>query len=112
MDLELYYEKMTGDEDHMRFDFEGYVYDPIFRTVDIEPMAENYGFIVSGGQAGSELPLSREAVELLLRDGRLKNGFTLVAYMMRQLNSRFDTMRGVSVGLIEQIDRELADRIE
>jgi len=112
MDLELNYEKMKGDEDHMRFDFEGYVYDPFFVTVDIEPSSENYAFVMTGGQAGSEAPLSREALETLLQDVRFKNGFTLVAYMMRQLNARFEEMRAIAVGLVEQIDRELAQRIE
>ena len=112
MDLDLLYEKMKGDEDHMRFDFEGYVYAPFFDAVDIEPMSENYAYIVSQGQAGSELPLSREAIETLLQDLRFKNGFTLVVYMMRAINSRFVDMRAIAVDLIEQIDRELEGRIE
>ena len=107
MDLGLQYEKMKGDEDHMRFDFEGYVYAPFFDKVDVEPMSENYAFAASHGQAGSQPPLSREAVETMLQDVRFKNGFTLVTYMMRQINSRFEEMRATAADLIEQIDREL-----
>ena len=112
MDLMLLYEKMKGDEDHMRFDFEGFIYTPFFESVDIEPMAENYAFAMTQGQAGSEQPLSREDIEKLLRDIRLKNGFTLVVYMMRVLNERFEEMRTIATGLIDQIDRELGGRIE
>ncbi|MDH5621606.1 MAG: DUF6090 family protein [Gammaproteobacteria bacterium] len=112
MDLELLYEKMKGDEDHMRFDFEGYVYAPFFDAVDIEAMSENYAFELSDGRAGSEQPLSRRDVEVLLQDHRLKNGFTLVVYMMRALNARFVEMRTVAVEIVAQIDRELAVRIE
>ena len=108
MDLELLYEKMKGDEDHMRFDFEGYVYAPFFDAVDVEAMSENYAFALSGGQAGSEPPLSRRDIEILLQDHRLKNGFTLVVYMMRVLNSRFVEMRAIAVEIVGQIDRELA----
>jgi len=112
MDLELLYEKMKGDEDHMRFDFEGYVYAPFFDAVDIEAMAENYAFELSGGQAGSEQPLSRRDIEVLLQDHRLKNGFTLVVYMMRALNARFVEMRTIAVEIVAEIDRELAGRIQ
>ena len=112
MDLELLYEKMKGDEDHMRFDFEGYVYAPFFDAVDILPMSENYAFMATGGQAGSEAPLSREDIEGLLRDHRFKNGFTLVVYMMREINARFLEMRTIARYLITEIDRELAGRIE
>jgi hypothetical protein len=112
MDLDLLYEKMKGDEDHMRFDFEGYVYAPFFDAVDIEPMSENFAYRMTQGQAGAELPLSRTDVETLLRDVRFKNGFTLVVYMMRAINSRFADMRAIAVGLVETIDRELEAPIE
>lgn len=112
MDLDLLYEKMKGDEDHMRFDFEGYVYAPFFDAVDIEPMSENYAYTVTQGQAGSQPQISRDDVNVLLGDIRLKNGFTLVVYMMRVINDRFAEMRSIAVDLVEQIDRELAGRIE
>jgi hypothetical protein len=112
MDLDLLYEKMKGDEDHMRFDFEGYVYAPFFDAVDIEPMSENYAYVVTQGQAGSQPPISREDIDVLLGDVRFKNGFTLVVYMMRAINSRFAEMREVAVYLVAQIDRELTSRIE
>ena len=34
MDLELLYKKMKSNEDHMRFDFEGYVFKPFFGVVE------------------------------------------------------------------------------
>lgn len=112
MDLDLAYERMKGDEDHMRFDFEGYVYAPFFDAVDIEPMSENFAYRATGGQAGSEQPLSRDDVNQLLGDVRFKNGFTLVVYMMRAINGQFVEMRGIAVELIDQIERELEGRIE
>jgi hypothetical protein len=112
MNLDLLYEQMKGDEDHMRFDLEGYVYTPFFDAVDIEPMTENYVYTSTGGQAGADVPLSRGAVDGLLDDVRYKNGFTLVIYMMRVINGRFTAMRDIARGLIAQIDQELAGRIE
>ena len=112
MDLDLLYEKMKGDEDHMRFDFEGYVYAPFFDAVDIEPMSENYAYAVTGGQAGSQPAISKASIETLLRDVRFKNGFTLVVYMMRAINLRFVEMRAIAVDLVDKIDRELEGPIE
>ena len=112
MDLDLLYEQMKGDEDHMRYDFEGYVYAPFFDTVDIAPMTENYTFKATGGQAGAEVPLSRDDIETLLSDVRYKNGFTLAVYMMSAINERFAAMRKIAAGLIDQIERELEGRIE
>lgn len=112
MDLGLQYEKMKGDEDHMRFDFEGYVYAPFFDAVDIQPMADNFSFLASGGQAGAEAPLSRSDIESLLQDHRFKNGFTLSVYMMQAINARFVEMRTIELALIDQIDAELAGQIE
>jgi hypothetical protein len=112
MDLDLLYEKMKGDEDHMRFDFEGYVYAPFFDAVDIEPMSENFAYVMTQGQAGTEVPLSRADIETLLKDIRFKNGFTLVVYMMRAINGQFAAMREIAVDLISQIDRELEGRNE
>jgi hypothetical protein len=112
MDLGLLYEKLKGDEDHMRFDLEGYVYAPFFDTVDIEPMTQSYVYASTGGQAGIDAPLSRDDVEKLLSDVRYKNGFTLVIYMMRVINERFAAMRAIAEELVAQIDQELAGRIE
>jgi hypothetical protein len=112
MDIKLMYEKMKGDEDHMRYDYEGFLYEPFFNTVDIAPMTENFTYRVTGGQAGSQPPLSREDIEALLGDVRFKNGFTLAIYMMSTINAQFVEMRARTEGLVEQIDRELGHRIE
>ena len=112
MDLGLLYEQLKGDEDHMRFDLEGYVYAPFFDAVDIEPMTRAYVHTASGGQEGAAVALSREDVETLLDDVRYKNGFTLVIYMMRAINERFTAMRAIADELVAQIDQELAGRIE
>ena len=97
MDLDLLYEKMKGDEDHMRFDFEGYVYAPFFDAVDIEPMSENFAYVITQGKAGAEVPLSRSDMEALLQDIRFKNGFTLHISLIGNQTDEIivDPLRGV-----------------
>jgi hypothetical protein len=85
---------------------------PFFDTVDIAPMTENYTFKASSGQAGADVPLSRDDIETLLRDVRYKNDFTLAVYIMRAIIERFAALRKIAGGLINQIERELEDRIE
>lgn len=75
-------------------------------------MTQKYVYTSTGGQQGIDAPLSREDVERLLSNGRYKNGFTLVIYMMRVINERFAAMRTIAKGLVAQIDQELAGRIE
>ncbi|GEM_PF-472755 len=108
MDLELLYLKMKADEEHMRFDFEGYVYAPFFDTVDIAPMTENYVYRITGGTAGTRTAISREAVETLLADVRYKNGFTLAIYMNTQINAALEDIRQRTSNLVSLIDQQLA----
>ena len=110
LDLELLYKKMKSSEDHMRFDFEGYVFATFFDAVDIDPFTENYAFIASGGKAGSRAELSRAAIEKLLGDVRYKNGFTLSVYMHTQINGELEEIRAKSQDLVTRIEAELAKR--
>lgn len=108
LDLELLYKKMKSSEDHMRFDFEGYVFAPFFDAVDIDPFTESYIYTVSGGKAGSPAALSRESIRLLLQDLRYKNGFTLSIYMHNQINGELEEIRARTAELVGLIDAELA----
>jgi len=110
LDLELLYKKMKSSEDHMRFDFEGYVFAPFFDAVDIDPFTENYAYTASGGSAGSAAGLSRAAIDKLLRDLRYKNGFTLSIYMHTQINGQLEEIQSNTVDLVVQIDAELEKR--
>ena len=107
MDLELLYKKMKSNEDHMRFDFEEYVFKPFFDTVDIDPMTKNYVYTATGGKAGEKTALSRDAAELLLSDVKYKNGFTLAIYMNTVINGELEVLKQKTMQLIERIDNEL-----
>jgi hypothetical protein len=110
MNLELLYKKMKSDEDHTRYDFEGYVFKPFFDAVDIGPMTENYAYTVSNGLAGSQAELSRDDIERLLLDVKYKNGFTLSIYMHTQINIELEEIKLRTAELVDLIARELADQ--
>jgi len=107
MDLELLYKKMKSNEDHMRFDFEGYVFKPFFDVVDIDPMTKNYVYTITNGQAGEKTALSKDAAEMLLRDVKYKNGFTLAIYMNTVINAEFEVLKLKTMQLITLIDKQL-----
>jgi len=108
LDLELLYKKMKSDEDHMRFDFEGYVFTPFFDTIDLDPMTKSYVYTATDGQSGAQAPISREDVDKLLNDMRFKNGFVLAIYMYNVINTRFEELTSKTEHLIELIDNEIS----
>jgi len=107
LDLELLYKKMKSDEDHMRFDFEGYVFTPFFDTIDLDPMTKSYVYTATDGQGGAKVPISREDVDKLLKDMRFKNGFVLAIYMNTVINVKFEELIAKTKHLVELIDREI-----
>jgi len=110
LDLELLFKKMKSDEDHMRFDFEEYIYKPFFNTVNLNPFVNNYAHRVSNGQAGEKVELSRNEIETLLNNTKFKNGVVLAIYMNNQINSQFEVMKSKCEDLIETINIELKKR--
>jgi len=107
MDLELLYKKMKSDEDHMRFDFEGYMYDPLFANADVDPMLKNFVYTLTNGAAGERAPLSRDEIEGLLENVTFKNGFTMAILMMGTINDEFKEIKTRTRELIELIDEEM-----
>ncbi len=108
MDLELLYKKMKSDEDHMRFDFEGYMYDPLFTNADVDPMQQNFVYRLTAGAAGERAPLSRDEIEGLLRNVKFKNGFAMAILMMGIINDEFKEIKTKTRELIELIDQEMS----
>ena len=108
MDLELLYKKMKSDEDHMRFDFEGYMYDPLFINADVNPMQQNFVYRLTAGAAGERAPLSRDEIEGLLRNVKFKNGFAMAILMMGIINDEFKEIKTKTRELIELIDQEMS----
>ncbi|NCF74446.1 MAG: hypothetical protein GWP67_13195 [Gammaproteobacteria bacterium] len=107
LDLELLYKKMKSDEDHMRFDFEGYVFTPFFDTIDLDPMTKSFVYTATGGQSGAQVPISREDVDKLLKDMRFKNGFVLAIYMNNVINAKFEELITRTEHLVELINNEI-----
>jgi hypothetical protein len=108
MDLELLYKKMKSDEDHMRFDFEGYMYDPLFVNVDVDPMQRNYVYRLTSGALGDQPALSRGDVDKILASIKMKNGFAMAILMLGTTNDELKEIQVKTRELIELIDEEMS----
>ena len=91
----------------MQYDFENYIYPIYFSTTDLESDISNYAFQVSNGTDGVRTELSKEKIELLLKNQTFKNGFVLSIFNNKKLITEYKNMILMTEKLIDLIDFEL-----
>ncbi|GGG32207.1 DUF6090 family protein [Bizionia arctica] len=104
---QLGYKQITFLETHMQYDFENYIYPIYFSTTDLESDISNYTFQVSNGTDGVRTELSKEKIELLLKNQTFKNGFVLSIFNNEKLITEYKNMIFMTEKLIKLIDSEL-----
>jgi hypothetical protein len=104
---QLGYKQISFLETHMKYDFENYIYPIYFSTTDLESDILNYTFQVSNGTDGVKTELSKEKIELLLKNQTFKNGFVLSIFNNKNLITEYHNMILMTEKLIELIDSEL-----
>ena len=107
LNLDALYKELKGEEEHFRFDSELLLYEPSFRTLDLNPVTKKFTYDVSNGQAGENVELPRANFETILKDLKHKNGFVMAVYEFTVMNGQLDEMKKLSEELIELIDTEL-----
>ncbi len=109
LNIDALYKELKGEEEHYRFDTEVLLYEPSFKVLDLNPLTKQYNFDVRNGRAGENLELPRSNFEILLKDGKHKNGFVMAVYEFTVMNGQLEQMRNMSNKLIGLIDKELSD---
>ncbi|MCF6308242.1 MAG: DUF6090 family protein [Flavobacteriaceae bacterium] len=104
---QLGYKQISVLETHMQYDFENYIYPIYFSIADLESDISNYTFQVSNGTEGVRTELSKEKIELLLKNQTFKNGFVLSIFNNKKLVDEYKNMILMSEKLIDLIDSEL-----
>jgi hypothetical protein len=104
---QLGYKQISFLETHMQYDFENYIYPIYFSTTDLESDISNYAFQVSNGTDGVRTELSKEKIELLLKNQTFKNGFVLSIFNNKNLITEYKNMILTTEKLIDLIDSEL-----
>ncbi len=108
LDLESLYKKMKAEEAHFRFDTETNLYEPIYSSLDLNPMIQNVEYYLSKGQVGRNTPLPDNYFEGFLKNKQIKNGFVLTVLELNTLNGQMKQMIELSEKLIGSINSELA----
>ena len=104
---QLGYKQIFFLETHMQYDFENYIYPIYFSTTDLESDILNYTFQVSNGADGVKTELSKEKIDLLLKNQTFKNGFVLSIFNNKKLIIEYKNMIRMTEKLINLIDSEL-----
>jgi hypothetical protein len=104
--MQTSFKRVTFIENEMQQDFESYLYDPYFNTIDLETSIKN-----ADAQMAKKVPtvqMDIEQVTVLLNNQLFKNGFVLSAYNSGLLITEYSNIMETTNQLIELIDKELA----
>ena len=87
---------------------ENYLYPIYFSITDLKFDITNYTFQVSKGTEGTNTELSKEKIELLLKNQTFKNGFVFSIFNNNRLILEYNNMILMTEKLMDSIDSELA----
>lgn len=107
--LEMMYKKLKYNEDHFRYDAEVTLYQPSYEMLDINPMAKNFFYQVSGGKMGENILMKKELFGEMLSHLKQKNGFVFASLEFSSMITRFEEMKAICNEIISLIDRDLED---
>lgn len=105
--MELSYDKIDGDQEHMRYDYQEYLYGPFFRTGDVGQAYKDYLAILSGTEQATKNSTSPEIIKVMLNDPAFKNGFSLCLLNAKDLISNLEEMVVSTHQSLERIDSQL-----
>ncbi|MCO5726035.1 DUF6090 family protein [Robiginitalea marina] len=106
--MELAYDKIDVAQEHMRFDYQEYLYAPFFQVGDVGHAFKSYLAHMEGrGDQPDTNPMDPGVVATLLGDPAFKNGFSLCILNSRDLIGELQALEASSVQLLERIDSQL-----
>jgi hypothetical protein len=108
LNLDLIHKEIISNREHLRNDMEQYFYDPWFKTVDLDPLANSFVFYANNGEFDSSIELSREELNSLLSDKVFKNGFVLSVFTNSLIIEDYKRMKALNKKVVELINREIA----
>ncbi|MCL6257663.1 DUF6090 family protein [Aquiflexum sp. TKW24L] len=103
--MELSYDKIDGDQEHMRYDYQEYLYGPFFRTGDVGQAYKDYMAILGGTEQATTT--NPEVTKVLLNDPAYKNGFSLCLLNGKNLISSLEEMVISTQRSLARIDTQL-----
>jgi Family of unknown function (DUF6090) len=107
LQMELRYDKIDGAQEHLRFDYQEYLYGPYFRTGDIGQAYKDYMAIQNGTEQATNNSTNAGVIKALLNDPAYKNGFSLCLMNGRDLIEVLKTIKVSSQQSLARIDKHL-----
>ena len=107
LNLDLIHKKIISNREHLRNDMEHYFYDPWFKTVDLDPLAESFLFYANNEKFDNNIELSRQELDRLLNDTIFKNGFVLSVFTNSLIIDDYKRMKELNKQVVELINKEI-----
>jgi hypothetical protein len=86
---------------------EHYFYDPWFKNVDLDPLAQSFVFYANNAKFDDKIELSRQELDRLLKDKVFKNGFVLSVFTNSLIIDDYKRMKDLNKKVVELINKEI-----
>jgi Family of unknown function (DUF6090) len=103
--MQTSYKTIAFVENEMQQDFENYMYDPYFKTADLNINFENFNQQLS--KQHPTLNIDKDKINTLLQNILFKNGYVLSKYNSGLLIEEYTKMKETTIELMALIDEEL-----
>ena len=107
LNLDLIHKQIISNREHLRNDMEHYFYDPWFKTVDLDPLAESFLFYANNKEFDNNIELSRQELDRLLNDTVFKNGFVLSVFTNSLIIDDYRRMQELNKKVVGLINKEI-----
>jgi hypothetical protein len=107
INLETAYQVMKAQEDHLRFDSETALFEPAYRTQDINRFVNKYLYDLTEGGVGQDIAIATEEFDVILNDLKQKNGFVMAYLEFSVMTEQMGQMKKTSDKLIRHIDNDI-----
>ena len=107
LNLDLIHKQIISNREHLRNDMEHYFYDPWFKTVDLDPLAESFLFYANNKEFDYNIELSRQELDRLLNDTVFKPGFVLSVFTNSLIIDDYRRMQELNKKVVELINKEI-----
>jgi len=105
--MELAYDKIDAAQEHLRYDYEQYLYTPFFRIADMGQSYKDYMALIGGAQQSTKTHAKPEVIASLMNNPAYKNGFSLCILNSRNLVEELQIMKLSSQQSLARINSHL-----
>lgn len=107
--MELEYDRIDSYQDHIRHDYDEFLYGVFFRTGDVERSFNTYLAMSAGADRSDAVPMAPEVMSALMNDPAFKNGMSLCKINGRDIIGHLQSMMRSTERALVRIDSQLSN---